>query len=182
MPDGSEQPPKRSRSEDTAGGLEGQPERWSMVPVFLPAAPIVPHAVLDEEKEILRSEGYFHVRGLYFANAFDADKMRRREAERRVAARERLAALPACAFCFEKIGGQVAVVIAMKPVHPACAQRFDAWIAGHPSENDTRWKDVTDDTLVDFDGEMTRWGDLMVQDRKTVDMLPDGRLVGGYPL
>jgi hypothetical protein len=47
--------------------------------------------------------------------------------------------------------------------------------------NDPRWSLVTDDTLVDFDGEMSRWGDLMLQDRQTVDMLEDGRLVGGYP-
>lgn len=52
---------------------------------FVASAPMVPHAVLEEEKAILRTEGYFHVRGIYLANAADADKARRYEAERRVA-------------------------------------------------------------------------------------------------
>jgi hypothetical protein len=62
-----------------------------MVPVFLTAAPMVPHSVLAEEKQILRSEGYFHVRGIYYASSADADKMRRLEAARRVEERERAA-------------------------------------------------------------------------------------------
>jgi hypothetical protein len=62
-----------------------------MIAAILAAAPMVSHAVLAEEKEILRSEGYFHVRGIYLANAADADKLRRLEAERRVAERESIA-------------------------------------------------------------------------------------------
>jgi hypothetical protein len=62
-----------------------------MVPMFLEAAPMVSHAVMAEENEILRTEGYFHVRSIYFANAADADKARRFEAERRVEERVRAA-------------------------------------------------------------------------------------------
>jgi hypothetical protein len=114
-----------------------------MVPVFFPAAPPVPHAVLAEEKVIIRDDGWFHVGLRYYASAPDADKMRRLEAERRVAERERHG-------------------------------RFCAWCDGKLLQL------VTDDTLVDFDGEMCRWGSLMIQDRKTVEMKPDGSLVGGY--
>lgn len=52
---------------------------------------------------------------------------------------------------------------------------------------DPRWHDVNDDTIVwwnNNDGkpaERTRFGDLMMQDRKTVEMAPDGTLHGGYP-
>lgn len=54
------------------------------------------------------------------------------------------------------------------------------------SDNDPRWKDVNDDTIVmwDRDGqtpEPCRWGGLMQADRKTVEMHEDGTLHGGYP-
>lgn len=54
------------------------------------------------------------------------------------------------------------------------------------SDNDPRWKDVNDDTIVmwDKDGqtpEPCRWGGLMQADRKTVEMHEDGSLHGGYP-
>jgi hypothetical protein len=152
-----------------------------MVPIYVPPADVVPHVVLEEEQGIIRAEGWFHVAGLYYRSAPNADKMRRLEAERRVAERERLAALPACAFCFERITGQVAVVIAMKPVHPSCAARFDAWITGHPSENDPRWLQVTDGTPVEFDREVCTWGSLSLAERKEVLMTKDGQLVGSYP-
>jgi hypothetical protein len=82
--------------------------------------------------------------------------------------------------------------IASRNLHdPKCTNEFDQWACEGGSRvhhamkvtelNDPRWSLVTDDTLVDFDGEMSRWGDLMLQDRQTVDMLEDGRLVGGYP-
>jgi hypothetical protein len=151
-----------------------------MVPVFQAPA-IVPHAVLEEERKMIVEEGWFHVAGRYIASAPDADKARRTEAERRVAEKERREALT-CAFCFEPIGGHVAVVLAMRAVHPACAKEFDRWIMETPRQNDERWLAVTDDSLVDFDGETLRWGDLMLADRKTVEMQSDGRLVGGYPL
>ena len=48
------------------------------------AAVLVPHAVLEEEAKIIQLEGFFHVRSIYFAFAFDADRARRAEAERRV--------------------------------------------------------------------------------------------------
>jgi hypothetical protein len=177
-----------------------------MVPVFLAAAPMVPHAVLAEEKEILRSEGYFHVSGLYYRNAADADKMRRLEAERRVdqarvderRAAERSAGV-VCGWCEKVIPiGVPTVIIAFRWVHAEpCADEYDAFTAGSSTtspapdpaaaagpggEHDPRWSLVTDATLVEFEGEMTTWGDLMLADRKTVEMLPDGRLVGGYDL
>jgi hypothetical protein len=54
------------------------------------------------------------------------------------------------------------------------------------NENDPRWSAVTDDSIVEWDDgdghkSQERWGDLMLTDRKTVEMAPDGRLVGGYP-
>jgi hypothetical protein len=87
-----------------------------------------------------------------------------------------------CAFCFERIAADVTpVVIAQRNVHPECAKEFDAWIASTPEENDPRWLEVTDATPVEFDGKMTTWGELMLTDRKNVEILPDGRLVGRYP-
>jgi hypothetical protein len=151
-----------------------------MVPIFLPQLE-VPHAVLEEERAIIREEGWYHVAGRYIASAPDADKARRIEAEQRVAERERCERLT-CAWCLERITGHVAVVIAMRAVHPACAKEFDAWISEHPRENDPRWSGVTGSSPVDFNGEMTTWGALALQDRKVVELLPDGRLVGGYPL
>lgn len=150
-----------------------------MVPIYLPPV-VVPHEVLEEEKAIIAAEGWFHVAGLYYRSAPDADKMRRLEAERRVTERERQEKL-VCAFCFEKISRHVAVIIAMRPVHPSCAKEFEAWVDGDPAGWDPRWNAVTDDTPVDFDGETCRWGDLMLADRKTVEIQSDGRLVGGYP-
>ena len=152
-----------------------------MVPAFLAAAPVVPHAVLEQEKAIIREEGWFHVDGRYYRSAPDADKMRRLEAERRVRGvlqRE----LPVCAFCFERIpADQQPVPIAMRDVHPDCAKQFDAWVSDHSEEMDPRWSEITDETPVEFDGEICAWGDLILADRKTVDMLEDGRLIGGYP-
>ena len=76
-----------------------------MISAILAAAPMVSHAVLAEEKEILRSEGYFHVRGIYLANAADADRLRRLEAERRVEERESIARIARDrARCDEPIG------------------------------------------------------------------------------
>jgi hypothetical protein len=40
---------------------------------------------------------------------------------------------------------------------------------------------ITDETPVEFDGEMTTWGALMLADRKTVERDADGVLRGGYP-
>ncbi|MDQ6769830.1 MAG: hypothetical protein M3Z54_07580 [Gemmatimonadota bacterium] len=139
-----------------------------MVPIYLPPV-VVPHAVLEEEMAIIKAEGWYHVAGQYYASAPDADKMRRLEAERRVAERERLARI--CAWCNEEIrNGQFSNTVALAKVHDRCAEEFNNW-----------WSLVTDDTIVDFDGEETRWGDLMVQDRKVCEFQPDGRLVGGYP-
>src|SRR5438045_2780060 len=97
-----------------------------MVPIYLPPV-VVPHEVLDEEKKIIVEEGWFHVAGTYYPNAANADKMRRLEAERRATERERQEKL-VCAWCFEKIGGHVAVIIAMRAVHPTCAKEFEAWV------------------------------------------------------
>ncbi len=149
------------------------------VPIYRPAAH-PSDAVLDEEAKILEDEGYYTVAGIYYASQADAAIQRRWEAERR--AREQTQRPLICAFCFEQITGQVAVVIAMRPVHPACAKEFDAWISEHPAENDARWSQVTDETPVNFEGEMCRWGELMLADRKVCEMLPDGSLVGGYAI
>jgi hypothetical protein len=145
-----------------------------MVPIYQAPA-IVPHAVLEEEKQIIREFGWYHVGDRYYANAADADKMRRLEAERRVSDRERLT----CAFCFEKITGNVAVIIAMRAVHPSCAKEFDAWVSSKPEENDPRWSTVTAETPVLFDGEMTTWSDLAGNERMMCTFGADGVLVGG---
>lgn len=55
-------------------------------------ARVVSWEVLDEERRILRAEGWFHVEGRYLSNAFDADTARRLVAERRVRERARSAA------------------------------------------------------------------------------------------
>lgn len=151
-----------------------------MVPIHLPENK-PSEAILEAEAQLLERDGVYHVGSLYFAKQSDASFVRRLEAEKVVSAKERHEALT-CAFCFGKIVGQVAVIIAMRAVHPACAKDFDAWIESTPAENDPRWTAVTNDTLVEFDGEETRWGDLMLADRKTVEIQTDGRLVGGYPL
>lgn len=55
------------------------------------------------------------------------------------------------------------------------------------NHNDPRWSSVTDESIVMWDNnddgplEETRWGDLMLTDRKTVEMGADGVLYGGYP-
>jgi hypothetical protein len=55
------------------------------------------------------------------------------------------------------------------------------------NDNDPRWSSVTDDSIVMWDNnddeppEETRWGDLLLTDRKTVEMGADGVLRGGYP-
>src|SRR2546430_1483579 len=102
-----------------------------MVPIYLAAEPQVSHEVLAEEKEIIRNEGWFHVNGLYYASAPDADKMRRLEAEKRVRNGVLQCELSVCAFCFERIPRDVKpVAIAMRQVHPHCAKEFEAWVAG----------------------------------------------------
>jgi hypothetical protein len=146
-----------------------------MVPIHFPPV-VVSHAVLEEEKAIINAEGWFHVAGRYYASAPDADKVRRLEAERRVAEKERRV----CAFCFERIDGQVSVVIATKPVHVGCAERFELWITDHPSENDPRWLSVNDSTPVRFGDELTTWGSLSQAERQEVSMTKDGKFVGSY--
>jgi hypothetical protein len=164
--------------------------------------------VLEEEKAIIKAEGWFHVAGGYYRNAADADKMRRLEAERRVREKERLEKL-VCAFCSTPITGDVAVVIAMKPVHPSCAKEFEAWVYGEEKESAPATPPVPleqqlrksielgriqDDELVSwgqwvdedtpnerYEYEQVRWADLSVYERHTVERQPDGRLVGGYP-
>lgn len=178
-----------------------------MVPIYLPPV-VVPHEVLAEEKAIIAEEGWFHVAGSYYRNAADADKMRRLEAEQRVRERERLEKL-VCAFCSKRITGNVAVVIAMKPVHPSCAKEFEAWVYGEGKEPVTAVPPVPleqqlrksielgriqDEDLVEwgqwvdedtpnerYEYEQVRWGALSVYERHTVERRPDGRLVGGYP-
>src|SRR5438105_510048 len=138
-----------------------------MVPVFLPAAPVVPHAVLEQENAIIKQEGWFHVDGHHYPSAPDADKMRRLEAQRRVRNGVLQCELPVCAFCIERIpADQQPVRIAMRDVHPDCAKKFDAWVYEHEEEMDPRWSEVTDETPVEFDGEICAWGNLMLADRK----------------
>ena len=152
-----------------------------MVPIYLPQADKPSDAIVEAEAMLLERDGLYHVGQLYFAKPADASFVRRIEAERIVREQERHEAL-VCAFCFEKFGGQVAVVIAMRPVHPACAKEFDAWVSDHPSENDPRWLKITDDSPVEFDGEMCSWGSLAGNEKITVEIQADGRLVGGFPL
>lgn len=152
-----------------------------MVPIFLESAPVVSHEVLAEEKAIIKTEGWFHVAGRYYASAPDADKMRRLEAERRCREAVRLASI--CAWCDRPIvDGDPTEKIALRNVHRSpCAAEFDRWTAGDRGDNDPRWARVTDMTPVEFNGEMCTWGSLsMLADRKAVEMTDDGRLVGGY--
>lgn len=51
--------------------------------------PPVPAAVRDEEADIISTEGWHHVDGVYYANLSDAAVQRRRLAEQRVRDRER---------------------------------------------------------------------------------------------
>ena len=98
-----------------------------MVPIYLKPV-VVPPEVLEEEKAIVREEGYFYVAGRYVRSASDADKLRRLEAEGRVAERERLSRI--CAWC-ERIlkEGEPTVVIGLRKVHQRpCADEFDAWV------------------------------------------------------
>lgn len=53
-------------------------------PIYHPQAPAPSPAVLDAERTILSAEGPHHVGGRYYANTFDAERMRRMAAERRV--------------------------------------------------------------------------------------------------
>jgi hypothetical protein len=181
-----------------------------MVPVFLATAPMVPHAVLAEEKQILRSEGWYHVRGLYFANSADADKMRRLEAERRVdekRAREgreaQLRAGVVCAWCEKPIPlGEPAVIVAFSWVHAKpCAEEFEQWTADGPVSppdpaglppaldaqlrkmlDDERWAGVHHGTPVLFDEEWTTWGALAQNEKMTCEFNDEGQLEGGYPI
>lgn len=147
-----------------------------MVPIYHPQAPKPSDAILEAEARLLERDGHNHVGQLYFRSEADAALWRRVEAEKIVEDAARRARLT-CAFCHERIEGNVAVIFATKAVHPNCAKEFEAWSRG---ENDIRWQDVTDSTPVEFEGETTTWGELAVQDRKTCEMLPDGRIVGGY--
>ncbi len=68
--------PSGHGSKVTVAGLLGQPREVSMVPIYcLPA--VVSHAVLAEERAIIRAEGWYHVRGKYIASAPLADNARR---------------------------------------------------------------------------------------------------------
>lgn len=60
------------------------------------------------------------------------------------------------------------------------AQRIAMGAAARETE---AWANLTDDTLVEFDGEPVRFGDLAMQDRKCLryDLARD-RIVGEYPL
>lgn len=84
-----------------------------------------------------------------------------------------------------KYGGIARYEQAFDNVPPAVKQQL---LDGNWDEqNDPRWKEITDDTTVMWDNnddkpeEPCRWGDLMLADRKTVVMRPDGTLHGGYP-
>lgn len=184
------------------------------VPIYRPAA-VVSHEVLAEEKQIIALEGWWHVNEIYYANAFDADRMRRLEAEKRVRERERQQILRAraaeaehaklgCAWCSQPIVGHVAVVIALKPVHPACAKEFEEWTASSEAEPDPRnvppvpveqqpgriqddetvlWGQWVDEDTPNerYEYEPVKWADLSVYERHTVERGEDGVLRGGYP-
>lgn len=175
-----------------------------MVPLFLATAPTVRWAVLAEEKEIIRREGWFTIAGRYFANAFDADRQRRLEAERRVDEKERreaqLRAGVVCAWCEKPIAiGEPAVIVAFSWVHAKpCAEEFDDFTSGQTPPDpaglppaldaqlrkmldDARWADVRDDTPVLFDGEWTTWGNLAGNERMTCEFNAQGELEGGFP-
>lgn len=60
-------------------------------PIYLPPAALPFLAVLTAEEAILAAEGPFTVEGRYYAHLFDAERARRRAAERRVWDAARLA-------------------------------------------------------------------------------------------
>lgn len=97
-----------------------------MSPVFQSPA-LVPPAVLEAERAIIREEGLFHVRGIYLANAADAANARRVEAERRVEQEERQRRLrAACPWCGGKItDADEAVELGGRRLHRACRDEFD---------------------------------------------------------
>jgi hypothetical protein len=166
-------------------------------PIYQPAA-VVPHAVLDEEKEIIRTEGFFHVRQVYYANAFDADRARRWEAERRVAEKAR-----SCTWCSKPIAGAPVVEAAAETIHAdPCGKEFSSFTEAAPLiplEQQLRKSielgRIRDDELVQW-GEWVdedtpnerygyqpvRWAELSVYERHTVERQANGKLVGGYPL
>jgi hypothetical protein len=151
-----------------------------MVPIHL-SADRPSSAILEAEAMLLERDGPYHVGDLYFASQSDAETVRRIEAERIVRGNDRRGALT-CAFCGETIIGQVVVVIAMRSVHPKCAARFDAWVAGHLAENDPRFNTVTHSTVVIWEGEPTTWGSLSQNEKQSCEFDADGRLVGGSPI
>ncbi len=155
-----------------------------MVPIYCPPV-VVSHAVLAEEAAIIRAEGWYHVGGKYIPSAPLADNARRVEAECRVAERERLERnkLSICAFCYESIpNGVIPVTIAIRSVHPHCAEAFDQWISESPAENDPRWNEVTGDSLVLFDDAWTPLRELAGNERQTLSFNTNGVLEGGLPL
>jgi hypothetical protein len=167
-----------------------------MVPIYLPPV-VVPHEVLEEEKAIIRAEGWFHVAGQYYRSAPDADKMRRLEAEKRIRDRDRR-----CAWCAKPIDAAAAVEAAGEKIHAdPCAKEFESFTSPAPiipleqqlrksielgriQDNDlVAWGQWVDEDTPNerYEYEQVKWSELSVYERHTVERQPDGRLVGGYP-
>lgn len=98
--------------------------------VLLPVVVVDP-AVLAEEAQIVREEGWLHVAGRYFANASDAATQRRWEAERRV--REGMTRHNVCSWCMDEIEGRRVEPHPGKPMHPWCASEADVWMYDGPT-------------------------------------------------
>jgi hypothetical protein len=169
-----------------------------MVPIYHPAAE-VSHEVVREEKRIIRLEGWYHVRGTYYANAFDADRARRLEAERRVEERD------LCLWCHKANAGAATVDAAGEKIHAVpCGQEFDEFTREQSplppppleqslrkslelgrvrDDDDVLWGEWIDSDTPNerYEYEPVKWRDLSCYERHTVERQPDGRLVGGYP-
>jgi hypothetical protein len=154
---------------------------------------MVSQEVLEEERRIIEMEGWFTVANRYYANAFDADKARRIEAERRVAD-----VAKKCAWCSEYLVEGKWVEAAGERIHAdPCLKEFDEFTRTSPAapapppppvplEQQLRKSlelgRITNDTVVlwgewvDQDTpneryayEEVKWGELSVYERHTVE-------------
>lgn len=132
-------------------------------------------AIENEAAAILKAEGAFKVRGVYFVLESDATMARMVEAERRVAERDR----------------SMDQYIARRPVARAVAVVSgigrsvvaDITPAAHcPEMSVTEGAEpVNAETPVIWEGELTTWGSLAGNERQMCEFNNDGVLEGGFP-
>jgi hypothetical protein len=134
-----------------------------MVPIYHPAA-TVPHEVLEEERRIIAVEGWFTVADRYYANAFDADRARRIEAERRTTVRKENPLLPP-----PPLEQSLRKSIELRRVQDDDLVEWGEWLRDDTGEE----RYVT---------ELVPWRELSCYERHTCERKPDGKLVGGFPI